>query len=213
MERQKVFWLWYILFMHYSDSNKARQKWFKIQTLIEVHYYILSCFFHPSIFLVFSKVFFIISLKNALLSGLAPRLAQPVVLQKLFWWKNGLVDGVNKTNWPSPRWHNNQQASAKKLHRCLKIKQTKVNNILNIVSLYPWCCVFRPAFGCCPHLKAGQNTFIQSFSTFFLLFSDFTNEITEKRLKMNKTLCFSIFCHSSKLVDMHSTPWGGTNLM
>ena len=29
------------------------------------------------------------------------------------------------------------------------------------------CCVFRPAFGCCGHLKAGQTTFFQPFSTFF----------------------------------------------
>ena len=30
------------------------------------------------------------------------------------------------------------------------------------------CCVFRPAFGCCIHPKAGQNTFFQPFSTFFV---------------------------------------------
>ena len=37
------------------------------------------------------------------------------------------------------------------------------------------CCVFQPAFGCCAHLKAGQNTFFGSFQTFYLIsnFLDF----------------------------------------
>ena len=32
------------------------------------------------------------------------------------------------------------------------------------------CCVFWPAFGCCAHLEAGQNTFLEPFSTFFVHF-------------------------------------------
>ena len=32
------------------------------------------------------------------------------------------------------------------------------------------CCVFRPAFRCLHHLKAGWNTFFQTFSTFFVHF-------------------------------------------
>ena len=35
---------------------------------------------------------------------------------------------------------------------------------------YTKCCVFRPAFGCCVHPKAGWTTFFQPFSTFFVLF-------------------------------------------
>ena len=31
-----------------------------------------------------------------------------------------------------------------------------------------WCCVFRPAFGCCTHPKAGWNTFFQPFSSITL---------------------------------------------
>ena len=31
------------------------------------------------------------------------------------------------------------------------------------LSLDHICCVFRPAFGCCPHLKAGQTTFFHLF--------------------------------------------------
>ena len=30
------------------------------------------------------------------------------------------------------------------------------------------CCVFWPAFGCCAHPRAGWNTFVQPFSTFFV---------------------------------------------
>ena len=30
------------------------------------------------------------------------------------------------------------------------------------------CCVFRPDFRCCKHLKAGRTTFFQPFSTFFV---------------------------------------------
>ena len=33
----------------------------------------------------------------------------------------------------------------------------------------PSCCVFRPAFGCCAHPKAGQNIFFRRFSTFLFI--------------------------------------------
>ena len=35
------------------------------------------------------------------------------------------------------------------------------------------CCVFRPAFGCCTHPKAGLNIFFSRFSTFFVHFKAF----------------------------------------
>ena len=36
------------------------------------------------------------------------------------------------------------------------------------------CCVFRPAFGCCAHPKAGGTTFFQPFSTFFVHLKPFS---------------------------------------
>ena len=59
------------------------------------------------------------------------------------------------------------------------------------------CCVFRPAFGCWAHPKAGRTTFFQPFqrtpsesTSFFVLFQmffvDFRHEITEKGLKWAK---------------------------
>ena len=41
----------------------------------------------------------------------------------------------------------------------------------------PVCCVFRPAFGCCAHEKAGQNLFFSRFSTFFVHFKAFSRQI------------------------------------
>ena len=35
------------------------------------------------------------------------------------------------------------------------------------------CCVFRKAFGCCAHPKAGRNLFFSRFSTFFVHFKAF----------------------------------------
>ena len=34
------------------------------------------------------------------------------------------------------------------------------------------CCVFRPAFGCLQHPKAGRNIFFSRFSTFFVIFGE-----------------------------------------
>ena len=36
------------------------------------------------------------------------------------------------------------------------------------------CCVFRPAFRCCAHLKAGRTDFFQPLSTFFVCFKPFS---------------------------------------
>ena len=47
------------------------------------------------------------------------------------------------------------------------------------------CCVFPPAFGCWAHPLAGQNIFPTFFDHFKPFFSDFTAEITKKRLKIN----------------------------
>ena len=59
------------------------------------------------------------------------------------------------------------------------------------------CCVFRPAFGCCAHLKAGCNTFFQPFSPFFVYFKPFPViswlKSTKNDEKEQKT-CFFIFC-------------------
>ena len=55
------------------------------------------------------------------------------------------------------------------------------------VSLF--CCVFRPAFECCTHPKAGRNTFFEPFSTFFVNvkpFSVISRLKSRKHLKMNK---------------------------
>ena len=83
----------------------------------------------------------------------------------------------------------------------------------------PICCVFRPAFGCCSHLKAGGNTFFSSFQPFLFIsnfLSGFKPKIKKKRLKMNVFL--STFqswwtCKSWKrlkkffnqLVEIHNT--------
>ena len=47
------------------------------------------------------------------------------------------------------------------------------------------CCVFRPAFRCLQHLKAGWNTFFQPFSTFFVHFKPFS---VISRLKSKKNV-------------------------
>ena len=39
---------------------------------------------------------------------------------------------------------------------------------------YYHCCVFRTAFGCCVHPKAGWNIFFNRFSTFFVHFKPFS---------------------------------------
>ena len=45
------------------------------------------------------------------------------------------------------------------------------------------CCVFRPAFGCLQHSKAGRNILIRRFSTFFVHFRAFS---VISRLKSTK---------------------------
>ena len=68
------------------------------------------------------------------------------------------------------------------------------------------CCVFQPAFWCCAHSKAGQNTFFQPFSTFFVHFKPFS---VISRLKSTKNIwkwtkkkrCF-VYSSKSKMVDM-----------
>ena len=56
-------------------------------------------------------------------------------------------------------------------------------------------CVFWPAFGCCSHLKAGRNTFFQSFSNFFPLFKHVSVNFHLKSLKnvwKNYVLSYSL---------------------
>ena len=56
------------------------------------------------------------------------------------------------------------------------------------------CCLFRPAFGKYPHLKAGRNKFFHPFSTFFLNFKSFSMNLRLKsRETFEKTVCFSWF--------------------
>ena len=52
---------------------------------------------------------------------------------------------------------------------------------------YYKCCVFRPAFGCCVHMKAGQNTCFCSFSEIFCWFQVWNHW---KRFEMNKKVGF-----------------------
>ena len=61
---------------------------------------------------------------------------------------------------------------------------------LRLLLLFVVCSVFRPAFGCCAHSKAGWNIFFSRFSSLFIsnLFSDFIAEINKRRLKMNKIM-------------------------
>ena len=47
------------------------------------------------------------------------------------------------------------------------------------------CCVFRPAFGCLQHPKAGRNIFFSHFSTFFVHFRAF---LMISRLKSTKKM-------------------------
>ena len=50
---------------------------------------------------------------------------------------------------------------------------------------YISCCVIRPAFRCCAHLKAGRNLFFQPFSSFFVQFLPFS---VISRMKSTKTV-------------------------
>ena len=60
-------------------------------------------------------------------------------------------------------------------------------------------CVFRPAFGCCIHPKAGWNTFFSHFEPFLFISNLFQQFHAWKK---RKKLFFLIFVCSSKLVDM-----------
>ena len=54
------------------------------------------------------------------------------------------------------------------------------------------CCIFSPAFGCCAHMKAGQNTFFSRYQT-CLFFSTFFNEfLSEIKKKCLEKLCFKM---------------------
>ena len=55
-------------------------------------------------------------------------------------------------------------------------------------SLFYYCCVFRPAFGCCTHLKAGQNTFFGSFQL-FCSFQTVFRDLLFKKYKCWTNLC------------------------
>ena len=49
-------------------------------------------------------------------------------------------------------------------------------HVVPMIWLNRKCCVFQPAFGCCAHSKAGQNTFFSRIQLFFFIskfFSDF----------------------------------------
>ena len=65
------------------------------------------------------------------------------------------------------------------------------------------CCVFRPAFGCLQHPKAGRNIFFSRFSTFFVHFRAFSVISRLKSTKNEQKKCK--FVYSSKLVALKST--------
>ena len=62
----------------------------------------------------------------------------------------------------------------------------------------PGCCVFWPAFECCVHPKAGQNTFFSPFQPLFVHFSPFSVishlKSTNNVWKWTKNMFFFIFC-------------------
>ena len=68
------------------------------------------------------------------------------------------------------------------------------------------CCVFRPAFGCCAHPKAGRNTFFSRFQPFLFilnLFQWFHGWNQQKNVwKRTKKFFLLFFAYSAKLVDM-----------
>ena len=82
------------------------------------------------------------------------------------------------------------------------VKEHIYENYLQ-VNKSPACCVFRPAFGCCAHRKAGWNNFFSRFSTFFVHFKAFSVISRLKSLKkhLKWTKIKRGFVYSSKLVD------------
>ena len=76
------------------------------------------------------------------------------------------------------------------------------------------CCVFRPAFGCCAHSKAGRNTFFSRFQLFLFIlnpFQWFHHWNQQKRLKKNKKKCFFCFLLTPQnwsTCKSWSSPWG-----
>ena len=79
------------------------------------------------------------------------------------------------------------------------------------------CSVFKPAFGCCAHPKAGQNTLLSCFQPFLFIltfFSDFMSQIKKKRLKWTKKCYFPFLptLQSWPTCKHWSTPWEGTSI-
>ena len=77
------------------------------------------------------------------------------------------------------------------------------------------CCVFRPAFECRTHPKAGQNIFSTVFKPFLLilnLFQWFHGWNKQKSLKKNKKTCFCLLLKArqhAKAGQLLVNPWGG----
>ena len=75
----------------------------------------------------------------------------------------------------------------------IDLAQTKVNKILNNVTIYPWCCVFQP--------ESWSKHFFQPFIFFSNLFQWFHIWNHWKTPENERNCVFSMFCYSSKLVD------------
>ena len=88
----------------------------------------------------------------------------------------------------------------------------KLLQIVFVTRTKTFWCVFQTAFGCCAHPKAGQNIFFQLFFNLFCSFqsfySDFTAEITEKRLKMNKKMWFCLLLKAGRHAKAGRLPEG-----
>ena len=78
------------------------------------------------------------------------------------------------------------------------------------------CCVFRPAFGCCMHPKAGRNTFFNRFQPFLFISKKFHwfHAWNQQKTSENEKINFFPFLptpQSWSTCKSWSTPWGGTS--
>ena len=65
------------------------------------------------------------------------------------------------------------------------------------------CCVFRPAFGCCAHPKAGRTAFFSCFQPFFFILNLYWWFHTwNQYINVWKWTKKCVIVYSSKLVDM-----------
>ena len=78
---------------------------------------------------------------------------------------------------------------------------TKVKKIM--------CCVFQPAFWCCMHPKAGQNTFLGCFKPFLFIsniFQVFSSEIKKNVYKSLKKLRFKLLFKTGRHANAGQLP-------